>query len=156
MKTLRIIGMVPLVLISATSFGQGYLFGEVPPSSLSGYVYVDTNNDSFKGGSESGIAGVTVTLSGSTALGNPIQMVVQTDGSGSFKFDYVADGTYALLETQPDFVDGQDRAGNGAGGVALDDQIINIVFNSSVDATDYLFGERGSGIAGRVREIGRG
>lgn len=56
------------IVLGDAGYGQGYAFGD-PPSSISGYVYVDANNDGFKGGGEPGIAGVSVTLSGLTTQG---------------------------------------------------------------------------------------
>ncbi|HQV29939.1 MAG TPA: SdrD B-like domain-containing protein, partial [Thermoflexales bacterium] len=131
------------IVVGDHSFGQAYTFGELPPSTLSGYVYVDANNDGYRGGyGEPGIAGVTITLEGQNTLGDPVLMVTRTDALGHYTFRGIPNGSYSLLETQPNFVDGIDRAGSGAGGIALDDIIVGIGFNMIADGHDYNFGER--------------
>ncbi len=139
------------IVVGEHSFGQYYTFGELSSSSLSGYVYVDVNGDGYRSGfSEPGIAGVTITLQGQDTRGDPVLMVTQTNGSGVYLFRGIPNGNYSVIETQPNFVDGTDRAGTGAGGVALDDLIVGIGFNMIVDATDYNFGERPSALSGHV------
>ncbi|MEO6061155.1 MAG: SdrD B-like domain-containing protein [Thermoflexales bacterium] len=139
------------IVIGEHSFGQAYTFGELPPSTLSGYVYVDANNDGYRGGyGEPGIAGVTITLQGQNTLGDPVLMLTRTDPLGYYIFRDIPNGGYSLLESQPNFVDGIDRAGTGAGGVALNDLIIGIGFNMIIDAYDYNFGERPSALSGHV------
>ncbi|MBK8834272.1 MAG: choice-of-anchor L domain-containing protein [Anaerolineae bacterium] len=138
------------IVLGDAGYGQGYTFGEIPPSSISGYVYVDANNDGFRGGGEPGIAGVSVTLSGLTAQGASVNWITRTNTAGAFTFRNVPFGLYALTETQPDFLDGLDRVGQGAGGLALNDQIINLAVYQPLDAVNYLFGERSSGISGYV------
>ena len=137
------------IVVGDQSFGQNYAFGELPPSTLSGYVYVDINNDGYRVG-EPGIAGVTITLQGQNTLGDPVLMVARTDALGYYIFRNIPNGSYSLIETQPNFVDGIDRAGSGAGGVALDDLIVGIGFNIIADARDYNFGERPSALSGHV------
>ena len=41
-------------------------FGDVPPSTVSGRVFVDHNNSGTLNGSDSGLGGVTVTLTAPT------------------------------------------------------------------------------------------
>ena len=139
------------IVIGDHSFGMGYTFGELPPSTLSGYVYVDADNNGYRGGfGEPGIGGVTITLQGQNTLGDPVLMVTRTNALGYYLFRGIPNGSYSLLETQPNFVDGIDRAGTGAGGVALDDLIVGIGFNMIADARDYNFGERPSALSGHV------
>jgi len=139
------------IVVGDHSFGQNYAFGELPPSTLSGYVYVDANNDGYRGGyGEPGIAGVTITLQGQNTLGDPVVMVTRTNASGYYIFRAIPNGAYSLIETQPNFVDGIDRAGTGAGGVALDDIIVGIGFNQISDGINYNFGERPSALSGHV------
>jgi hypothetical protein len=136
------------IVLGDAGYGQGYAFGEIPPSSISGYVYVDANNDGFRGGGEPGIAGVSVTLSGLTTQGASVNWITRTNGSGAFAFRNVPFGLYALTETQPDFLDGLDRAGQGAGGL-LNDQIISLaVYRPRRD--ELPLWRRSSGISGYV------
>ncbi|MBX7214450.1 MAG: choice-of-anchor L domain-containing protein, partial [Thermoflexales bacterium] len=143
---------VKLIALGDHAYGEGYLFGELAPSSLSGYVYVDLDNDGYRAGyGEPGIGGVTITLQGTSSLGDPVLMVTRTNASGAYRFNAIPNGNYSLLEAQPAFADGIDRAGyGGAGGVALDDLIVGIGFNHILNATEYNFGERPSALSGRV------
>ena len=50
---------------------------------------------------ELGIAGVTVTLTGTDDLGNPVTLTTTTDADGSYVFTDLRPGTYAVTETQP-------------------------------------------------------
>ena len=60
-------------------------FGELPPAKLSGYVYEDVGNDGVKGAGEVGIAGVTVTLTGTDDLDNAVSKTTTTDATGDRK-----------------------------------------------------------------------
>src|SRR5690606_32381997 len=49
--------------------GTEYNFGELPEASISGYVYVDANNNGVREAGEAAIGNVSVTLSGTDDLG---------------------------------------------------------------------------------------
>jgi uncharacterized repeat protein (TIGR01451 family) len=55
--------------------------------SIAGSVYLDANNDGTRGGAEQGIAGVTVTLTGTDANGNAVNRTTTTDATGNWRFD---------------------------------------------------------------------
>ena len=91
------------------------------PVSLSGVVYVDTNNNGVQDSGEVGVGGVTVTL---TKTSGPVTFSMSTttaaDGSYSFAesagFKPAVAGTYTLTETSPIyFVDGKDTPGATCG-----------------------------------------
>ncbi len=131
--------------------GVNHNFGELAPSSLSGRVWVDDNdNGSFDAG-EDGIANVAVTLSGTDDLGNVVDRTTATDATGNYRFDNLRPGTYTLTETQPaDFIDGQDSVGTPAGTLS-NDQISNIVLEGGVDGINHDFGElRPASLSGYV------
>jgi len=71
------------------------------PSSISGFVYEDSGNDGVKGAGEAGIAGVTVKLTGTDDLGNPVSLTTTTAADGSYSFATLRPGTYTVVETQP-------------------------------------------------------
>jgi protocatechuate 3,4-dioxygenase beta subunit len=128
-------------------------FAEVRAASLAGRVYLDGNaNDALDPG-EAGIAGVTVTLSGTDFLGNAVTRSTQTAATGDFAFGGLAPGTYVLAETQPtQFLDGATAAGSAGGAVAAN-VVSSIALPSGAAAVGYLFGERGAGgfgLSGRV------
>ncbi|MCC6532385.1 MAG: DUF11 domain-containing protein [Burkholderiales bacterium] len=138
--------------LGAGQSGTNYNFGE-QTSKIRGSTYVDANGNGQRDAGESGIAGVTVTLTGTDHLGNPVGRATTTDGNGNYVFDGLRQGTYAVTETHPViYTDGADRAGS-AGGTAGNDAITAIVLGAGVDATQYEFGEQPLALAsvrGRV------
>ena len=119
--------------------GVNYNFGELPPNSLSGYVYVDSNNDGVFDEGEAPIAGVLVTLL--AADGTSTGQTAITDGFGFYLFDNLAPGIYGVSETQPEgYLDGKDTVGN-AGGAVHNDLLNAIPLSGGVNAKEYNFGE---------------
>lgn len=118
-------------------------FAETKPSSVSGYVYLDANNDGVMNQGEAGIGNVHVvvenTLTHATYDAN-------TDSIGYWHVDSLMPGTYSIVETQPaGYLDGLDSvgtAGGTAGNPPPGDRIDGIVLGSEVSATGYCFGER--------------
>ncbi len=129
----------------------GYDFCEILPASLSGYVYVDDNQNGLFDDGEDPIAGVEVALLGADGL--PTGATATTDADGFYRFDGLLTGTYGVAEVQPaGFYDGLDTAGN-AGGTAENpgDRIADVQLKAGVDAVDYNFGElRPASISGWV------
>jgi uncharacterized repeat protein (TIGR01451 family) len=88
--------------------GTAYNFGELPTSSISGRVFLDSN---FNGAdnTEPGLPGTTtVTLCRSQPAhgvlcppGDVVQTTTTTPGSGTYSFPSVTPGTYYVVETQP-------------------------------------------------------
>ena len=90
--------------------GLNYNFGELLPASISGYVYVDANNNGKFDSGETPIGNVVVTLL--DANGNATGKTAVTDNSGYYRFDNLAPGIYGVNETQPaGYLDGLDAAG---------------------------------------------
>jgi len=125
-------------------------FGEVKPASLSGFVYVDSNNDGVKGGNEAGIANVTVTLTGSDDQG-VVTRIVTTDQNGFYSLTNLRPGTYTLTESQPAFyIDGKDTVGT-PGGQTGNDQFNSIILTQGTDGQNNNFGElQAASLAGFV------
>ena len=121
--------------------GLNYNFGELLPGCISGYVYVDANNNGVFDESEAPITGVTLTLL--DASGNPTGETRTTDDTGFYKFCGIAPGTYGVIEAQPGgYVDGLDTPGS-AGGIAHNpgDRIDTITIPSGTKSTNNNFGE---------------
>src|SRR5262249_39055638 len=107
-----------------------YVF--VPPAggSLSGFVYLDGNNNGIRDANQVRIQGVTVTLSGVNDLNQPVTSVTVTGPDGSYLFN-LRPGTYQITETQPTgFLEGQADVGTLGGQVINSDQIGSIVVPS--------------------------
>ncbi|HEY4374439.1 MAG TPA: SdrD B-like domain-containing protein, partial [Burkholderiales bacterium] len=61
-------------------------FGEIVPSDISGFVYHDDDNNGVKSGSETGISGETITLTGTDDIGNLVNLTTTTAADGSYSF----------------------------------------------------------------------
>lgn len=119
-----------------------------PTGTLSGYSYVDLNNDGIKESSESGIAGVTVSLTG-TAGNFTFGLTTQTQASGEYTFTGLPAGTYTITETEPAFFEhGQDTPGTPApAGPDSSGVFANITLTGNTTSTEsgsgYNFAELG-------------
>lgn len=87
-------------------------FGELYQGSLSGVVFVDNNKDGLKDNTESGLANVELTLTGTSKNGQVINLVQQTDANGQYLFTQLPPSDaagYSLIETHPtEYLDGQE------------------------------------------------
>ncbi len=142
------ISNLPVAGSAANNFGER-------ASTLAGSVWLDSNNDGVRQGGESGIAGVTVTLSGSDAAGNVVNRSTVTDASGNYSFvDLLAAGAagYTVTEqaAQPAVggvttLNGRTAAGSVGGAAStvatVPSAITGIALPAGTDATDYRFGE---------------
>jgi uncharacterized repeat protein (TIGR01451 family) len=139
------------VVLTAGQGGSAFNFGELPPTGVSGFVYVDANrNGTRDGGETAGIVNVTVTLTGTDDLGTPVNLTTTTDASGAYGFGNLRPGTYTLTETQPPaWDDGGDSVGS-AGGTAGNDTLGAITLGAGQSGTGYNFGELGQGLSGFV------
>jgi MBG domain (YGX type)/SdrD B-like domain/Putative Ig domain len=112
------------------------------PASLSGFVFVDLNNDGEINFGEGGIAGVRVTLTGTDDLGQSVARVETTDGNGFYAFYQLRPGSYAVTETQPaGYLQGTDHVGTAGGTLAATDQFF-VELAKGADGLNYNFGER--------------
>ena len=107
---------------TAGASGTGYDFGEILPASVAGYVYNDANDNGVFDANESGIAGVTITLTGTNDLGQAIDLTTTTSSTGAYSFGNLRPGTYMLTETQPaGYLEGHDNVGSLGGSAAVID-----------------------------------
>jgi len=112
------------------------------PSSISGFVYKDVDNDGIKDDGERGIKCVLITLTGVDDFGNAVNLTTRTDCNGFYIFEDLAAGTYTVTETQPvGYADGLDTIGS-EGGVVGNDEFSDIVLAAGVDAENYNFAEQ--------------
>ena len=133
--------MATITLTSGTA-GAGYAFGELPPSSLSGTVYRDLDNNGAIDGGEMGVDGATVALTGTDDLGGIVNLSTTTAGGGLYSFTNLRPGTYTITETQPaGLLDGIDTQGTPGGGTAINDAFQNITLVANTDGADNNFGE---------------
>lgn len=149
------------ITVEGCTSGINYNFGEVPPASVSGYVYQDIGNgtpgspgynDGIRQENEPQIPGVTVVLTGVDNRGNPVTLTTTTgavpgQGAGYYEFKNLRPGTYTITETQPPgFLDGKDTPGTPLGSNALiNDTISNVVLPAGFNGRDNNFGELPTG-----------
>lgn len=140
-------------------------FGELLPATLSGFVFIDSNTNAVREGTETaGVTGVSITLTGTDDLGNTVNTTTPTAANGSYSFTGLRPGSYAVQQaviaglthtgaqagSKGGTIDGAVRAANvGVIGTALRDiTVIPVVSNDT--ASGYNFGESGQGLAGFV------
>jgi len=110
-------------------------------ASISGHAYCDINDDGVRDADEIGIPGVLVTLTGADDQGRFVEVSRLTADDGSYLFEDLEPGTYAIDESQPDaFRDGKDTLGSLDGKLS-NDRFSNIVLTADAEATGYNFGE---------------
>ena len=141
------------IVIAIGQSGVGYDFGEWA-GSLSGRVYLDANDNGSYDGGDSGLAGVQLTLAGTSQAGTAVSLTATTAADGTFSFTGVPASNatgYTLTETQPvNYADRTTTAGSVGGTVNSGTAIAAIKLNPGVDATGYLFGEKLGGLSGYV------
>jgi len=131
---------------------ENYNFGELRPASLSGFVYVDDNQNGVRNGGEAGISGVQLKLL--DKHGTPTGITATTDASGFYRFDDLQPQTiYGVAEVQPaGYYDGLDKEGTAGGSAEYPgDKITGALLPPGFHAENYNFGElRPASISGRV------
>jgi hypothetical protein len=156
-----IIGSAEINAIQLTAGvrAQGYLFakqsaGSTIPAgiSLSGSVYLDSNNNGALDPTEAGLLDVTVVLTGISNDDEIIYREVHTNASGQFVFNGLAAGRYSLAAKAVEgMTDGAAAIGDSGGTATLG--VINaIVLTDSVDAQGYLLAKVESTKPGELLE----
>jgi hypothetical protein len=121
-----------------------------PPSSLSGLVFKDFNDDGQVDFGETGIGGVTIAFTGTDDLGHAVNLSQLTDVDGTFLFLNLRPGSYYLTEAQPaGYVQGINSVGTAGGSLVATDQFF-VQLAANVDGLNYNFGER-PGATGAVQ-----
>jgi hypothetical protein len=140
-------------VLQATYSGDGNLLSSsgtasltaLAPSSLSGSVFADFNDDGQIDFGENGISGVSVHLTGTDDLGHAVDRIVLTDGDGAYVFLNLRAGSYYLTRTtQPaGYTPGIDSVGTAGGSLSttVADQFF-IQLAQAVNGLNYNYGER--------------
>ncbi len=129
-------------LIRSVAIGAGenltqYNFSEIPPSSLSGIVYVSPGGCLVN--PDTPIAGVTIQLL--DAQGNHLGTTT-TNSQGYYQFTGLRPGEYLVREQQPaGYFQGGQCAGSGGGNDSVADQIDQILITPGQGLVRYDFYE---------------
>jgi hypothetical protein len=113
---------------------------------ISGYVFDDLTGSGSIVPGDPALAGVVVTLTGTTANGTPVTMTATTDANGLYSFTSLAAGTYSLQRAVPaGYTNGGDTVGtiNGVpnGTVQPDGSIGQIAYQAGGVGSGYGFAE---------------
>jgi hypothetical protein len=109
-------------------------------SQVSGIVYVDTNLDAMYTTGEPLLAGVPVTLIGTTAGGVGVNMQTTTDANGAYSFGTLPAGNYTISTTTPDgYVPGHSQFGT-FGGTPGVNTVTGIAVVAGQSSAGYNFG----------------
>ncbi len=134
------------ITLTADQAATGYTFGEVPNAlSSGGKVFNDANGNGTQDTGEKGIAGVTVTLTGTSALtGSAITArTAATKADGSYLFTGLTSGSYNVAETpKAGFVRGTLKNGTPAAASTANGSFTGIDLTASAAAsTGYAFAD---------------
>ncbi len=133
------IASIPL---ATSQISENNNFAEYQPGELSGFVYDDVDNSGTMDSGEAGLAGVTITLSGTSGGQSITARVLTTASDGSYRFDMLAPGTYTVTETQPaNATDGKEKAGTTGGSISVNDVISAIPLTYAGKSERNLFGD---------------
>jgi hypothetical protein len=87
-------GMTANEVLTSGEDNPTYDAGYYQPAELGDYVWLDEDADGVQEAGEPGIAGVTVTLTGTTGDGDAVNLTDVTDANGLYLFENLEPGTY--------------------------------------------------------------
>src|SRR5205807_102222 len=74
------------IIVTSGTTDTGYTFADLQPSSISGTVFTDTNDNGVQNIGENGINGVTETLPATPAHDPTVNTTTTTSSSGTYSF----------------------------------------------------------------------
>lgn len=108
------------IVLGSGQASLGNDFAETPSTrTVSGRVFLDYDNNDVLNGSDHGIGGLEVTLTGDDINGNPVSLTTTTQPDGSYAFTGVPEGTnYTITQPgQPSGAANKDPVAGSTGGV---------------------------------------
>ena len=157
-----VIGSVDVISDIAMPLGdsvaENYDFAEAEQASVSGFVYLDSDNDGIRDAGEEGIPDLRIQLVPVDTMAAQAVLMTTTSADGSYSFSGLSPGTYDLLELdQPEhLLDGTDTPGKIDGVQVGDaenpgDRITSVFLQGGDAGIEYNFGEIPAGsLTGQV------
>ena len=139
-----IISGVPVAVGQESSWNN---FGELPtpplPGALSGFVYVDANDNGVFDAGEQPVRRATVYLRAPDGGGGTTAVAVATtDGDGQYRFANLTPGQYWVQEVQPDgYADGKESLGSTGGALQVNDVLSAVPVYAGGESSRNNFGE---------------
>lgn len=161
---------ISTVNLAANTGAVNYLFGELAPATLSGFVFVDLNANALRDltgvpatDESAGVTGIGLTLTGTDDIG-PVNLTINSAANGAYSFATLRPGTYQVQEatmagvTHTGMTIGSKGGNDGASVLAAGTAVVgatkrtvsNIALVPGDSATNYNFGESGQGLGGMV------
>jgi cyclophilin family peptidyl-prolyl cis-trans isomerase len=96
-------------------------FNNIALGVITGTVYINPTNSNVFQSSDIVVPGATVSLTGTTTSGTPVNVNAVTDSKGAFTFFQIQPGTYSLSESTPNsLIGGKASIGNLGGSAGTD------------------------------------
>jgi len=126
-------------LISADNGGTNAVISN--GSSLSGFVFVDAQQNGQMLPTDNVVAGDVIKLTGTSSTGQSVSMAAMTNYNGMYEFDNLPKGTYSITETVPgNYTNGPDTVGSLGGSEKTNNVFSNIVLGANTSGINYNFG----------------
>ncbi len=96
-------GRSPLITLAPGEYNDTIDAGLLRPVTIGDFVFRDANGNGVQDPGEAGVPNVTVTLTGTDALGNPVTRTTTTDANGQYLFNgnTLLPGSYKVTFSKP-------------------------------------------------------
>ncbi len=114
----------------------------VASSSVAGQLFRDFDDDGVRDAEDTGVGGITLTLTGTSFDGQPVTRTVTTAANGSYVFPYLPEGTYQISRgtiAETYLNPGRSVVGTASGTAASATLIQNIALSAAAVETGYDF-----------------
>jgi hypothetical protein len=90
------------IVLQSDDVSENNDFGDFSKAEIKGIKYDDKNGNGQWDSGEMGVPGVTINLSGTDGMLNPVELSTTTDSNGIFSFQDLWPGTYTVIEEVPE------------------------------------------------------